>query len=73
MKWQNLKTGKCPECGGPLNRTSAKGIHFCRDCDFKISEARIIEIFADPWHSINRYGNSQAKSEIEELAAQLRN
>lgn len=73
MKWQNLKTGKCPECGGPLNRTNSKGIHSCRDCDFKISEDRIIEIFSDPVHPINKYQNAEARTEVEELALQLQN
>ncbi len=73
MKWQSLKTGNCPECGAPLDKTTAKGIHYCRDCDFKISEASIIEIFSDPRHPINRYSNAEARSEVEELAAELQN
>lgn len=51
MKWSNLKSLKCPECGKPLgDKTNKKGpygyykVRECTNCSFLITENKFNEV-----------------------------
>ena len=44
MKWNNLKSYKCPDCGAPL--TQRGDMHTCKECTFKIGEEKLKQIIS---------------------------
>lgn len=57
IKWQYLKTGKCPLCTKDLYPDKTFSLMRCIDanCTFKIREDRMQIILDDPNHPANRF------------------
>lgn len=58
MRWQDLKNGKCPMCGGFVKDSTGKyNMTVCNDamCPFKIRDDDLERILQNPEHPINKY------------------
>ena len=58
MRWQHLHDNACPICGTALDmHDEPEETRVCSlpTCPFRIKEAKVIEMFADPEHSVNRF------------------
>lgn len=59
LRWQNLREGRCPQCGEDLRDGNGKfEITICTKqplCTFKIRNDKYDEIMADPLHPAHQY------------------
>lgn len=72
IKWQNLIEGKCPRCGGKLERIKDKGVIYeCagkgedHDCTFYIPERKVLSMLADPDSPVMRFATAEQKEIIK--------
>ncbi len=69
--WQNLLENKCPKCGGKLFERKGNGDtwHNCfdADCDFRITDHKLLEMMRDEKHPIRRYMSPALIDRVEQL------
>jgi len=59
LRWQNLRIGRCPECGSDLKDGVGQfEISVCvrqPECTFKIRQDKYMAILADPMHPVHHF------------------
>lgn len=68
MKWNALKSNKCPKCLGLLNQNPITAMHECLNCnDFMISEEKFNSIVNNIYHPKKIANEDDRLSEINNL------